>query len=65
MTLLVPEAPDGLTDVIEFYAASTSGGTVDVLNTVTLVNGIVQTWAQAGPSGAGTPIGLLLALTRV
>ena len=65
MTLLVPEAPDGLTDVIEFYAASTSGGTVDVLNTVVIAEGLITSWSQAGPAGAGTPIGLLLALTRV
>jgi len=36
---------------ITFYAASTSGGTVDVLNTVTISYGLITNWTQAGPSG--------------
>ena len=65
MTLLVPEAPDGLTDVIEFYAAETDGGTASVFNQVTIVNGLITAWTQDALSGNGTPIGLLLALTQV
>jgi len=34
-----------------FYASSTSGGATDVLNTVTILLGLVTNWTQAGPSG--------------
>ena len=54
---------DGLTGTITFYAASTSGGTVDVLNTVVVAEGLITSWSQVVPSGAGTPMGLLLALS--
>lgn len=36
---------------ITFYAASTSGGTVDVLNTVTISYGLITNWTQSSPSG--------------
>ena len=38
---------------ITFYAASTSGGTVDVLNTVTISYGLITNWTQSAPSGTG------------
>lgn len=41
----------GLTDTITFYAASSSGGSVSILNTVTIVSGIITSWTQ----GSGTP----------
>ena len=36
---------------ITFYASSTSGGTVDVLNTVTIAYGLITNWTQSAPSG--------------
>ena len=39
-----------------FYAASSSGGATDVLNTVSIVNGEVTDWAQAF-GAPGTPAG--------
>ena len=36
---------------ITFYAAASSGGTVNVLNTVTIVLGLITNWTQSGPSG--------------
>ena len=36
---------------ITFYASSTSGGTVDVLNTVTISYGLITNWTQSAPSG--------------
>jgi len=38
---------------LTFYAASTSGGTVDVLNTVTISYGLITNWTQSAPSGTG------------
>ena len=37
----------GLTATRTFYAASTSGGAVNVLNTVTIKDGIITAWTQA------------------
>ena len=37
----------GLTATRTFYAASSSGGTVNVLNTVTIKDGIITAWTQA------------------
>lgn len=58
-----PSWYDGLSGTIEFYAAATSGGTVDVLNTVVITEGLITSWVQGAPAGTGTPIGLLLALS--
>lgn len=44
-----------LTDVITFYAASTSGGSPDILNTVQIQDGLIVAWSQSvpyTPSGA-------------
>jgi hypothetical protein len=46
-----PGGGGSFTDTITFYAAATSGGTVNVLNTVTIVDGLITNWTQAGPSG--------------
>jgi hypothetical protein len=37
----------GITATKTFYAASSSGGTVNVLNTVTIKDGIITAWTQA------------------
>lgn len=36
---------------LTFYAAASSGGTVNVLNTVTVVMGLITNWTQSSPSG--------------
>jgi len=41
----------GITDTMTFYAASTSGGTCDVLNILTIESGRITEWLQSGPSG--------------
>lgn len=45
-------AGGGLTGTVTFYAAAGSGGSVDVLNTVTIVDGLITAWTQGTP---GTP----------
>lgn len=37
----------GISGTFTFYTAASSGGTVDTLNTVTLVCGLVTAWTQA------------------
>ena len=37
----------GLTATMKFYAASSSGGATNVLNTVTIKDGIITSWTQA------------------
>jgi len=37
----------GLTATITFYAASSSGGAVTVLNTVVIEDGVIKSWTQA------------------
>lgn len=41
----------GLSGVVAFYAAATSGGAVTVLHTVTVRHGIVTSWSTSSPSG--------------
>lgn len=42
-----------LTDTIQFYTSSTSGGSPDILNTVDIEEGIIVSWAQAAPGTGG------------
>jgi hypothetical protein len=43
----------GISGTVTFYAASSSGGTVDVLNTVTIVCGLITAWVQGTPGTGG------------
>lgn len=43
--------PAGITGTKQFYSAATSGGTVNVLNTVVISSGIITSWTQTTSGG--------------
>lgn len=46
--------PAGISATKTFYAASTSGGATDVLNTVVISSGIITSWTQQTGAGLDT-----------